>query len=80
MERPHMRDFVDDRTKNSSKSLLKLYTSGTPGKLQTCPSWTTDGTKAGARRALCGDFSGSSQVSIHLEAPRETTLGQEDVD
>ena len=36
--------------------------------------------KPGVRRALCGDFSGSSQVSIHLETPRETTLGQEDVD
>ena len=39
-----MRDFVDDRTKDRWQSLLKLYTSGTPGKLQTCPSWTTDGT------------------------------------
>ena len=26
-----------------------------------------------------GDFGLSPQVSIHLEAPRETTLGQEDV-
>ena len=40
----HKRDFVDDRTKDRWQSLLKLYTSGTAGKLQTCPSWTTDGT------------------------------------
>ena len=34
--------------KNSCERLrlLKLYTSGTSGKLQTCPSWTTDGTQA----------------------------------
>ena len=38
------------------------------------------GKEPGVRRALRGDFSRSSQVSIHLEAPRETTLGQEDVD
>ena len=33
-----MRDFVEDRTKDRWQSLLKLYTSGTPGKLQACPS------------------------------------------
>ena len=43
MARLHMRDFVDDRTKDRWQSLPRLYTSGTPGKLQTCPSWTTDG-------------------------------------
>ena len=42
--RPHMRDFVDDRTGDRWQSLLRLYTSGTLGKLQTCPSWTTEGT------------------------------------
>ena len=46
MERLHMRDFVEDRTKDRWKSLLVLYTSGTPGKLQTCPSSTTDGKRA----------------------------------
>ena len=30
----------------SAKVVLRLYISGTPGRLQTCPSWTTDGTKA----------------------------------
>ena len=36
--------------------------------------------KPGVRRAQRGDFIRSSQVSIHLKTPRETTLGQEDVD
>ena len=43
-KRPHMRDFVDDRIKDRWQSLLRLYTSGTPGRLQTCPSWTIDRT------------------------------------
>ena len=40
-----MRDFVDDRIKDGWQSLLWLYSSGTPGRLQTCPNWTTDGTR-----------------------------------
>ena len=32
-----MRDFVDDRTKDRWQSLLRLYTSGTTGRLQTMP-------------------------------------------
>ena len=35
---------VKDRIKGRWQSLLRLYTSGTTGRLQTCPSWTTDGT------------------------------------
>ena len=38
------------------------------------------GTEPGIRRAQRWHFGRSPQVSIHLEAPREATLGQEDVD
>ena len=44
--RLHVRGFVDDRTKDRWQSLLRSYTSVTPGRLQTCPSWTTDGVSA----------------------------------
>ena len=35
MERPHLRDFVADRSKDRWQSLLRVYTSGTSGRLQT---------------------------------------------
>ena len=38
------------------------------------------GKEPGVRRALRWNIGRSSPVSIHLETPRETTLGQEDVD
>ena len=41
--RPHMRGFGDDRTRDKWQSPLKLYTSETPRRLHTCPSWTTGG-------------------------------------
>ena len=82
-----MRDFVDDRTKYRWQSLLKLYTSGTPRKAADMPKIGRQmeprlvaGKEPGVRRALRWDFGRSSQVSSLLEAPRETTLGQEDVD
>ena len=37
MERPHMRGFVDDRTKDRWHSLLKLYTSWTQWKAAYMP-------------------------------------------
>ena len=37
MERHHVRDFVDDRIKGRLQSLLRLYTSGTPGKAADMP-------------------------------------------
>ena len=42
--------------------------------------WLVAGKEPGIRRELRWHFGRSSKVSIHLEAPRETTLGQEDVD
>ena len=70
MERLHIRDFVEDCTKDRWQSLLRLYTSGTLGKLQTCPSWTTGGTQGlwlgkspASDEHHVGDFSRSSQVS-----------------
>ena len=37
MGRPHTRDFVDDRIRGRWQSLLRLYTSGTPGKVVDVP-------------------------------------------
>ena len=81
-----MRDIVDDRTKDRWQSLAEVVHFRDPGKAADMPKlddrWNLGlwpGKEPGVRRAQCGDFSRSSQVSIHLEAPRETTLGQEDV-
>ena len=60
-----MRGFEDDRTKDRWQSLLRLYTSGTPGRLQTSPSWTTDGAKA------CGWERPLRQTSTTLEHRQE---------
>ena len=64
-ENHHMRGFEDDRTLDRWQSLLKLYTSGTPGRLQTCPSWTTEGAKA------CGWEREWHQTSTTLEHRQE---------
>ena len=75
----HTRDFVDDRTKDRWLSLLKESCRHAQVGRQMEPRLVA-GKESGVRRALRGGFSRSSQVSIHLEANRETTLGQEDVD
>ena len=84
MKRLQMRDFVYDRTKDRWQSLLRLYTSGTADmpKLigRQMEPRIVAGKEPGIRRPLRWHFSRSSKESIHLEAPRETTLGQEDVD
>ena len=50
------------------------------GKAADMPKLDDRWERAWRRTSTRWHFGRSSQVSIHLEAPRKTTLGQEDVD
>ena len=70
--------------KSPHESLLGLCTSGTLGKAaqvgRQMERRLVVGKKPGIRRALRWNIGRSAPVSIHLETPREPTMGQKDVD
>ena len=87
MGRPHVRDFVDDRIKGRWQSLPRFVHFGDLGKAADMPKlddrWNVGlwlGKSLASDEIYVGTSRRSPQVSIHLEAPREATLGQEDVD